>query len=115
MSEIEQDVRVPRLEPGAQEARAILDRGHREIDHATEMQEAVQDALVAGDFVEYYSDRPSGQFFAEVGLNNIRVGFLAFGLACDLLSRPPKVRRGGTADGSAESLQRVFHLGREQA
>lgn len=39
---------------------------------------ALQDALVAGDFVEYYSDRPSGQFFAEVGLNNIQVGFLAF-------------------------------------
>lgn len=39
---------------------------------------AVQDALIAGDFVEYYSDRPSGQFFAEVGLNNIQVGFLAF-------------------------------------
>ncbi|CAN5197446.1 stage II sporulation protein M [soil metagenome] len=39
---------------------------------------AIQDALIAGDFVEYYSDRPSGQFFAEVGLNNIQVGFLAF-------------------------------------
>ncbi|WP_370327742.1 stage II sporulation protein M [Euzebya sp.] len=47
---------------------------------------AVQDALVAGDFVEYYSDRPSGQFFAEVGLNNIQVGFLAFvvGIAAGL-------------------------------
>ncbi|HUE90474.1 stage II sporulation protein M [Pseudomonas sp.] len=46
----------------------------------------VQDALVAGDFVEYYSDRPSGQFFAEVGLNNIQVGFLAFsvGIAAGL-------------------------------
>lgn len=48
--------------------------------------EAVQDALVAGDFEEYYSDRPSGQFFAEVGLNNIQVGFLAFavGIAAGL-------------------------------
>jgi uncharacterized membrane protein SpoIIM required for sporulation len=47
---------------------------------------AVQDALIAGDFVEYYSDRPSGQFFAEVGLNNIQVGFLAFavGIAAGL-------------------------------
>ena len=46
---------------------------------------AVQDALIAGDFVEYYSDRPSGQFFAEVGFNNIQVGFGAFAggiLAC---------------------------------
>ncbi len=47
---------------------------------------AIQDALVAGDFVEYYSENPSGQFFAEVGLNNIQVGFLAFavGIAAGL-------------------------------
>lgn len=51
--------------------------------------EAVQDALVAGDFVEYYSDRPSGQFFAEVGLNNIQVGFLAF--AAGILGGLPTV------------------------
>lgn len=51
--------------------------------------QAVQDALVAGDFVEYYSDRPSGQFFAEVGLNNIQVGFLAF--ATGILAGLPTV------------------------
>jgi uncharacterized membrane protein SpoIIM required for sporulation len=47
---------------------------------------AVQDALVAEDFVAYYSENPSGQFFAEVGLNNIQVGFLAFaaGIAAGL-------------------------------
>ena len=47
---------------------------------------AVQEALIAGDFVEYYSENPSGQFFAEVGLNNIQVGFLAFvvGIAAGL-------------------------------
>ncbi|MEE8599669.1 stage II sporulation protein M [Euzebya tangerina] len=47
---------------------------------------AIQEALVAGDFVEYYSEKPSGQFFAEVGFNNIQVGFLAFavGIAAGL-------------------------------
>jgi uncharacterized membrane protein SpoIIM required for sporulation len=47
---------------------------------------AVQDALVAGDFVEYYTEHPSAQFAAEVGLNNIQVGFLAFavGIAAGL-------------------------------
>ncbi|MGI9017428.1 MAG: stage II sporulation protein M [Euzebya sp.] len=47
---------------------------------------AVQEVLLAGDFVDYYSEQPSGQFFAEVGLNNIQVGFLAFavGIAAGL-------------------------------
>ena len=47
---------------------------------------AIQEAYVAGDFVEYYSEKPSGQFFAEVGFNNIQVGFLAFavGIAAGL-------------------------------
>jgi hypothetical protein len=43
----------------------------------------------------------------------------AIGMACDLLSREPhtpsKKREHGTAARSAESLQRVFHLGRDQA
>ncbi len=48
----------------------------RALDAAIEP--ALQEALIAGDFVEYYSEQPSGQFFAQVGLNNIQVGFLAF-------------------------------------
>ncbi|HMN45245.1 MAG TPA: hypothetical protein PKE27_11750 [Povalibacter sp.] len=43
----------------------------------------------------------------------------AFGMACDLLSREStdrsKQRVRGTATRSAESLQRPFHLGGEQA
>lgn len=52
----------------------------------TAIEPAIQEALVAGDFAEYYSEQPSGQFFAQVGLNNIQVGFLAFvaGIAAGL-------------------------------
>jgi Na+-transporting methylmalonyl-CoA/oxaloacetate decarboxylase gamma subunit len=46
----------------------------------------------------------------------------AIGMVCDLLNReshespaPAKKREHGTAARSAESLQRVFHLGRDQA
>lgn len=35
---------------------------------------------VDDQFEQYYSDRPSAQFFTEVTTNNIRVGFLAFAL-----------------------------------
>lgn len=39
---------------------------------------ALQKAYIAEDFVAYYSETPSAQFFAEVGFNNVRVGVLAF-------------------------------------
>ena len=39
---------------------------------------SLQEAYVAEDFVDYYRETPAAQFFAEVGLNNIQVGFLAF-------------------------------------
>ena len=39
---------------------------------------SLQDAYVAEDFVDYYRETPAAQFFTEVGLNNIQVGFLAF-------------------------------------
>lgn len=47
---------------------------------------AIQDALIEGDFANYYSENPSSQFAAEVGFNNIQVGFLAFavGIAAGL-------------------------------
>jgi uncharacterized membrane protein SpoIIM required for sporulation len=39
---------------------------------------------VEEQFEQYYSDRPSAQFFTEVTTNNIRVGFLAFALGAFL-------------------------------
>jgi uncharacterized membrane protein SpoIIM required for sporulation len=43
--------------------------------HPLERQQYVDE-----QFEQYYSDRPSAQFFTEVTTNNIRVGFLAFAL-----------------------------------
>lgn len=39
---------------------------------------ALQDAIVAEDFVDYYRELPSAEFAAQVGFNNIQVAFLAF-------------------------------------
>ncbi len=39
---------------------------------------ALQQAYVEEDFTAYYTATPPGQFFAEVGFNNIQVGIVAF-------------------------------------
>lgn len=42
--------------------------------------EAYRDAYLARDFENYYSSEPAEQFTTKVFVNNVQVGFLAFGL-----------------------------------
>jgi uncharacterized membrane protein SpoIIM required for sporulation len=68
---------------------------------------ALQDAYVEEDFVDYYSELPPAQFFAEVGVNNIQVGFLAFstGIAAGL----PTVYVLLTNGGLVGAVGGLFH------